>query len=108
MSGEYVYDPFDDIYGNGNMSTQMTKYCESDFIADALKDIGRWEASGIVRNSIFLLDSYVDSDNLFEMFDWKESRQGYDFWCEVFNELVSVGEQDYPPEVLKKLEASDG
>lgn len=94
----YQYDPF-----NGHEQASLSDYDVdtdlSDDVADLLDEIHRKEAAHAIRYNVFLLDSFVDTDTLFTMFDWEEDKRGYAFWNECFNELVSAGADEYPAAV---------
>ncbi len=100
MSG-YVFDPYEDIYDQGftAVGSPVMGIDFAETVADDLDALNRKEAAAYIRSGVYLLDSYEDSDTLWDMFDWKESRQGYAFWNECYNEMVSAGTDSYPVEV---------
>ena len=85
------YDFYENMYGGDDDASEE--------IAKNLESLKRWEAAASIRYNIPFLDSYVDCDDLFELFEWEESKNGYAFWLEVYNELVSNKLEMYPPEV---------
>ena len=48
-----------------------------------------------------MLDTYIDSHCLLEIFDWAETRQKYDYWQKIYWTLVDVGYQDTPEKEAK-------
>ena len=92
--GDAVYpDPYD-VEDEFDLDNTL-----SDAVADQLDTLKRNEAARAVRYTEFLLDSYVNTSSLYTMFDWRESDRGYAFWLECYNELVSAGQDTYPPEL---------
>ena len=67
-------------------------------LADKLDEIKRGEAAAFVRLSAVHEESFCDSYDLLEIFNWSETRFGYTFWEEIYWELVTDDYQNEPDE----------
>ena len=91
-----VGTPVDDV----DEEYEEAEFCKD--LVDACIEIENKPAGAYINHAAYLLDSYVDSHCLLEIFDWEETRQGYDHWEKIYHELVENGYQ-HPPEAEFKL-----
>jgi len=104
----------DDVYGSPNLPQVVNPVGGSNLfewedawdwgtqdLVNATWEIKRKEASDYLEEiadpvNLDIPDSYADSKDLLTVFLWEDSPQGYDYWEEIYHELVSHGHEEYP------------
>lgn len=105
IEDELTMEEWEEIYGyNSVITTDPVEKGETynafglehewEELSTNLYIIRRLEASDYLEDQAQKLDSFVSSEYLLEAFDWEESLQGFEFWEEIYNELISLGTED--------------
>lgn len=83
----WYYQGADDV-SDGDVDMIVSN---SDILTHRLKKLKRHEAAYYIDGMGWFLESYADSEYLSKCFAWIDAPQGYDFWEEIYWELLAEG-----------------